>query len=379
MKKLSTIVFVRKPQAAVLTPYPATAGMMLLNETLVLAGGTELMVCSRRTLDVLRRADLSDKPLPVKLQDKPTQLPKLKPGELKLKALSVSSEDAEAFAFVSSTGPYFFQIPSNGVEFHRISCEPAAIGAPMMYRPRMATATKLIGVWRRAMALKFLPRTTASQNLRCRSWRLPPVRRRSRQPESFAFDGDTFYVPRSNNVVYAVEGYHGEIKFEVPCANKVSLPPAVIQRGDQVYLGIIDSRGAVQIVDASTRNKERDKGRAFSWKPVVRSGLVAAPEAFIAALDDNTLAIGSFDRRKSKMERDASWKTSPDARDRAATETGQGQRARCRRLLCAAEWNLRFERLPAGYWKADVGSAREWQARRHDVERRCGVCFDHRR
>src|SRR5205814_1872146 len=85
-------VFVRKPQIAVLAPVPAEAGMLVLNDLLLLAGGSELTVCSRRTLDVLRRVNLEGAPLPAKIADKPIQQPPLPKGELKLRALSANAE-----------------------------------------------------------------------------------------------------------------------------------------------------------------------------------------------------------------------------------------------------------------------------------------------
>ena len=271
--------FTRKPQTVVLTPVTATAGMLALNDLLLLAGGNELVVCSSKTLEVLRRVNLESMPLPVKTSGKPVQPPALNKNELKLRAFSANAEDAESWAFVSCTGSYFFQVPTNDIQFHRIACEPGAIGPPQMYRPQRAGAIRLISIVtksgidvfsseRQAIAHKDIP---AGGNVD--------------QPVGYAFDGNTYYIPRDNNIVYAVDGYRGDLKWTKQLDSRISMPPATHQLNK--LLAAADIKGRIVIVDLDT-----GKEKGHSELGVSSSlGLAQSSVGFVAALEDNSLVL----------------------------------------------------------------------------------------
>ena len=276
------VVFIRKPQVAVLAPIAAEAGMIVLNDALLLAGGTEVTVCNPRTLDVLRRVNLEGTPLPAKIADKTVTQPALAKGELKLRALSMNTEDAEPYAFASCSGPYFFQIPINGTEFHRIPCEPGAVGEPQMYRPKKATSSKLISLVSRAAIDIYSSERQKIEN------RLLPNGNgadKAEIPFGFAFDGDTYYLPRDNNTLYAVEGYRGDLKWKKQCEARISVPPAVIRELN--LLGVADVKGRITIYDTDSYGKDKGHSDLESGCPL---GLAAAPNGFVAACEDNRLA-----------------------------------------------------------------------------------------
>src|SRR5579862_419444 len=279
--------FVRKPQAAVQAPFPAEAGIMTVNDLLLLAGGNELTVCKRSTLEVLRRVNLEGPPLPVKEQYKTVQPRALPKGELKLRGLSANTEDAEAFAFVSCNGPYFFQIPTNGVEFHRIQSEPGAVGAPQMYRPKKSTATKLISLISRSAIDVY----SAERNPIIKQMISDAYNASIDVPIGLAFDGDTYFVPRENNLIYAVEGYRGDVKWKMPCETRVSLPLALGREpSGGTLVGIADVKGHILVRDADAFGRE--KSHSDLDAPCLL-GLAAAPNGFIAATDNNALSLVS--------------------------------------------------------------------------------------
>ena len=272
-------LFTRKPQAVVLTPVSAAAGMLAFNEFLLIAGGSELVVCSSTTLEVLRRVNLESTPFPIKNAGKTEQPPALNKNELKLRAISANAEDAEAYVFVSCSGSYFFQIPSNGVEFHRIACEPGAIGAPQMYRPQKSGAIKLISVITKSGISVY------SSERQFIAHKDIPSGGGADQPLGYAFDGNTYYVPRDNNILYAVDGYRGEIKWTKQCDAHISTPPATHLLNK--LLAVADIKGRVVIVDMDT-----GKEKGHSELGVSSSlGLASSSVGFVAALDDNSLAL----------------------------------------------------------------------------------------
>lgn len=273
-------VFIRKAQTSILTPVPATAGILAFKDLLLLAGGRELVVCNARTLEVLRRVNLEGTPLPIKNGERTEQPPPLTKNELKLRGLSANEEDAEAYVFVSSAGSYFFQIPSNGVDFYRVPCEPGAVGEPEMYRPRKAGGFKLISVVTKSGISVY------SSERQLIGAREIPSGGGQDQPLGFAFDGDTYYVPRDNNVLYAVEGYRGDIKWKKQCDARISLPPAV--NLEIKTAAVADIKGRVLFLDTDAYGKEKghtDLGVSSSL------GLRSAANGFVAALDDNTLVL----------------------------------------------------------------------------------------
>ena len=276
-------VFIRKPQFAILAPVAATAGMLTLADTLLLAGGNELVVCDRNSLQVLRRVNLEGIPLPIKNDNKTEQPPPLHKGELKLRALSVNAEEADAYAFVSCTGPYFFQVLSNGTEFFRIPSQPGAVGEPQMYRPERASASKMIGLISnygyellsdaRSPKFKGTIPGAGSQEFQ-------------EQPFGMAFDKDTFYVARDNNALYAIDGFRGQTKFEKKCSDRISTPPAVTR--DNAYLGIADVKG--RLIVLNLKNDGKEFARADFEAPCAL-GLSATADAFVAATEDGNLTL----------------------------------------------------------------------------------------
>ena len=275
-------VFVRKPQASILAPVLANAGMLAFKNLLLLAGGNELTVCNARTLEVLRRVNLESTPLPNKVGEKREQPAALAKNELKLRALSVNEEDAEAWVFVSCTGSYFFQIPSNGVDFYRVPCDPGAVAAPEMYRPKKAGGFKLISVVTKSSISVY----SAERQIIPPPHEIPTSGSGQEQPIGLAFDGDTYYVPRDNNYIYAVEGYRGDIKWKKPCENRISLPPAV--NAENKTVAFSDVKGHVFLLDTDTYGKEKGHSDLAAASSM---GLTAAKNGFVAALDDNTLVL----------------------------------------------------------------------------------------
>ncbi len=273
-------VFIRKPQASVLAPVTPTAGMLAFKDLVLVAGGSELTVLNARTLDVLRRVNLESTPQPMKIGDKIEQPAALAYKELKLRGMSATEEDAEGWAFVSCSGSYFFQIPSNGTDFYRIACQPGSIGAPQMYRPKKAAGFKLISVATKSNIEIY----NAERQL------IPPLHEipsggGQDQPIGLAFDGDTYYVPRDNNVVCAVEGYRGDIKWKKSFDERLSLPLAV--NADLKMVAVADVKGHVSLLDSDLFGK--DKGHTDLGAATLL-GLTAAANGFVAALDDNSLA-----------------------------------------------------------------------------------------
>ncbi|MEI6234881.1 MAG: DUF4388 domain-containing protein [Planctomycetota bacterium] len=274
-------VFVRKPQMSILTPVAASAGMVAFKDLVLLAGGSELAVCNARTLEVIRRVNLEGSPQTIKVLDKTEQPAALAKNELELRGLSVNEEDAEAFAFVSCSGSYFFQIASNATgDFYRIPCPPGAVGEPQMYRPKKAAAEKLISVVTKSGISVFSDQRKIQKTVA-----FDPVGG-PEQPFGYAFDGDTYYVPRDNNCLYAVEGYRGELKWKKQCDSRISLPPAVTPETKTV--AVADIKGRVLFLDTDSYGREKghsDLGAGSS------TGLRATANGFVGALDDGTLVL----------------------------------------------------------------------------------------
>lgn len=276
-------VFIRKPQVATLAPVAATAGMQTLADTLLLAGASELVVCDRNSLQVLRRVNLEGIPLPIKNDNKTEQPPPLQKGELKLRALSVNAEEADAYAFVSCTGPYFFEVLSNGTEFFRIPSQPGAVGEPQMYRPERASASKMIGLISN-YGYELLSETRSPKF----KGSIPGAGTQEfqEQPFGIAFDKDTFYVARDNNSLYAIDGFRGQTKFEKKCTDRISTPPAVTR--DNAYLGIADVKG--RLIVLNLKNDGKEFARADFEAPC-SLGLSATMDGFLAATDDGNLSL----------------------------------------------------------------------------------------
>ncbi len=274
-------VLVRKPQASVYAPIVASSGMLVLKELVLLAGGNEFNVCNARTLEVKQRINLESQPQTIKIGDKTEQPRALAKGELKLRGMSANTEDAEAYAFISCAGSYFFQIPTNvaGNEFQRIACSPGAVGEPEMYRPRIANTIKQISVITRSGIDVF-----SSERQFLANKPIPPSGPLE-PPLGFAFDGDWYYVVCGENI-YAVDGYRGDTKWKKTCDGRISLPPAV--NPDTKLCAAVDVKGRVLIFNTELFGK--DAGRSDLGVPC-SLGLAASPTGFVAALDDNTIAF----------------------------------------------------------------------------------------